>query len=178
MLRQACPKRLTRGKRRAQNACPFACMLIPGNIMGTRHGHDEGHAYYIFDRASAGLLLDFIVDHAYLTVGGSIFRQVCGIPMGISPAMYMANCYLFCYEFEFFRDALAAYASAPFRQAKRAIKQALSGFRIQAALQLMQPFCLASMHLRWNGFSMCISRLMECMVCCPEARASLSYLAP
>ena len=40
-----------------------------------------------------------------------MFHQVKGIPMGINPAVYFANKYLFVYEYLFLRDAIQVYNS-------------------------------------------------------------------
>ncbi len=44
-------------------------------------------------------MLDFIIDGSYLAVGNFVFRQQVGIPMGTDPAPFMANLYLYSYEF-------------------------------------------------------------------------------
>ena len=53
---------------------------------------------------SCKLLLDMInwlVDNTYVTIGNSVFRQTIGIPMGTDCAPYLANLFLYAYEFEF-----------------------------------------------------------------------------
>ena len=52
-------------------------------------------------------LITLIVRHAYAQVGDAIFRQVKGIPMGVNPACFFANLYLFMYELRFFQQLLA-----------------------------------------------------------------------
>ena len=103
-----------------------------GNMPQTRTGRDEGASFYTFDLASAKASVDDLIDRAYLTVGDRVFRQVRGIPMGIGPAMYMANYYLFAYEFMFFRDALQALSTTATRLHKAAIREALSAFQYVA----------------------------------------------
>ena len=46
-------------------------------------------------------LIDFVVDTAYFQIGTTVYQQVIGIPMGIDPAPFMANLYLYSYEYEF-----------------------------------------------------------------------------
>ena len=52
-------------------------------------------------------LISLIVRHAYARVGDAVFKQVKGIPMGVNPACFFANLYLFMYEFNFFKQLLA-----------------------------------------------------------------------
>ena len=55
------------------------------------------------------LLIDMItwlIDNTYVTVGNSVFRQVIGIPMGTDCAPYLANLFLFSYEFDFLTSTL------------------------------------------------------------------------
>ena len=51
-------------------------------------------------------LITLIVEEAFVQVGDAIFRQVKGIPMGVNPACYFANLYLFMYELAFFEQLL------------------------------------------------------------------------
>ena len=51
-------------------------------------------------------LITLIVKEAYVQVGDAIFRQMKGIPMGVNPACYFANLYLFMYELAFFERLL------------------------------------------------------------------------
>ncbi len=45
--------------------------------------------------------IHFLIDNIYLDVGGHIFRQKIGIPMGTDCAPFLANLYLYALEFEF-----------------------------------------------------------------------------
>ena len=59
--------------------------------------YNKGHSYTkedIYD------MIDTIINNAYFQVGNKIYRQKIGIPMGTDPAPYMANLYLYSYEFE------------------------------------------------------------------------------
>ena len=49
-------------------------------------------------------MIDDIVMNAYFQVGDVIYRQIIGIPMGIDPAPFMANLYLYKNEFEYMED--------------------------------------------------------------------------
>ena len=43
-------------------------------------------------------LTDHLITETYFEVGNLIFRQSIGIPMGINPATFWANVYLYKYE--------------------------------------------------------------------------------
>ena len=57
-----------------------------------------GHVQYSLDtnwvridRAAYAQLLDLILDNAIISVGGDLFRQIVGIPMGFNDSPYMAQ---------------------------------------------------------------------------------------
>ena len=102
---------------------------VEGNLPAKRKGRDRGVVCYTFSAQSARSLLIHLIDNAYFRVGDRVFRQVKGIPMGVSPAVYFANYYLFCYEYQFFQDALQAFSQATDSLAKSAIRQAIGCFR-------------------------------------------------
>ena len=45
-------------------------------------------------------MLVWLIDNTYVSVGNKIFRQEIGIPMGTDCAPYLANLFLFAYEFD------------------------------------------------------------------------------
>ena len=45
-----------------------------------------------------------MIDNCFLTVGGLLFRQSIGIPMGIDPAPFFANLFLFFYEVQWVKQ--------------------------------------------------------------------------
>lgn len=45
--------------------------------------------------------MDFLLDYLYICLGDILFQQIIGILMGIHCAFFLANSYLFTYEFEF-----------------------------------------------------------------------------
>ena len=51
--------------------------------------------------------IDFLLDNLYITVGDSLFQQIIGIPMGTNCAVFLANFYLFTYEFEFMQRLIS-----------------------------------------------------------------------
>ena len=52
-------------------------------------------------------MFDLLVDNTYIQFGASLWYQICGIPMGISPAVFIANMYLWFYEFQFLSRLVA-----------------------------------------------------------------------
>ena len=61
------------------------------------------------DLIKCNLLIDMItwlIDNTYVTIGNVVFQQVIGIPMGTDCAPYLANLFLFAYEFEFLNFTL------------------------------------------------------------------------
>jgi hypothetical protein len=51
-------------------------------------------------------MIDLVIDNALFMVGGKVIRQKIGIPMGIDPAPYIANLYLYYYEFTWLRNKM------------------------------------------------------------------------
>jgi len=51
-------------------------------------------------------MIDWLVDNTYVTIGNSVFQQTIGIPMGTDCAPYLANLFLFAYEFDFLNSTL------------------------------------------------------------------------
>ena len=49
---------------------------------------------------SVCFLLEWLIDNIYVTFGDKLFRQVIGIPMGTDCAPFLANLFLFSYEYE------------------------------------------------------------------------------
>ena len=56
-------------------------------------------------------------------VGNSLFRQKIGIPMGIDPALFWANLFLYTYENEYLSDLISSdkVKARHFRATKRFI---------------------------------------------------------
>jgi hypothetical protein len=51
-------------------------------------------------------MLDFLIDNIYVVVGGHIFQQSVGIPMGMNCALLLADLFLYSYEVEFIQKLL------------------------------------------------------------------------
>ena len=45
-----------------------------------------------------------LICECYFTIGNSVFFQIIGIPMGIDPASFWANLYLYQFENQFMKD--------------------------------------------------------------------------
>jgi hypothetical protein len=58
------------------------------------------------DVNSLTLLIDWLIDNTYVEVGDIILRQNIGIPMGTDCAPYLANLFLFSYEFTYLNTLL------------------------------------------------------------------------
>jgi len=57
-----------------------------------------------FSFQAARDLISLILRHAYVSFGDRVYKQVTGIPMGINPGVFVANYYLFAYEFDFMQQ--------------------------------------------------------------------------
>ena len=57
--------------------------------------------YRLYSKESIKTILEFVIDNAYFDVGGKIFKQEIGIPMGSDPAPFIANLFLYFYENNF-----------------------------------------------------------------------------
>ena len=53
-------------------------------------------------------MITWLINNTYVTVGDKIFRQKIGIPMGTDCAPYLANLFLYSYEFRFMKNQLKA----------------------------------------------------------------------
>jgi hypothetical protein len=51
-------------------------------------------------------MITWLIDNTFVTIGCSVFKQVIGIPMGTDCAPYLANLFLYSYEFDFLNDTL------------------------------------------------------------------------
>ena len=49
-------------------------------------------------------MLQFLIDNIYIRVGKEIFRQQVGIPMGTDCAPFLANVFLFYFEYNYMKD--------------------------------------------------------------------------
>jgi hypothetical protein len=52
------------------------------------------------------MMLEFLIDNIYVVVGGQVFQQSVGIPMGTNCAPLLADLFLYSYEAEFIQKLL------------------------------------------------------------------------
>ncbi len=55
----------------------------------------------LFSKEQVYKMLELVVDQAYFAVGDNVYRQCVGIPMGTDPGPFLANFYLYSYEFKY-----------------------------------------------------------------------------
>ena len=59
-----------------------------------------------FTKGDIKLLLSHLIKETYFQIGNLLFRQCIGIPMGIDPAPFWANLYLYSYEYKFIKNLI------------------------------------------------------------------------
>ena len=59
-----------------------------------------------FTKDDIKFAITHLIKECYFTVGNSLFIQTIGIPMGIDPAPFWANLYLYKFEYRFMRELL------------------------------------------------------------------------
>eukprot|EP00878_Enallax_costatus_P028202 GHUV01030431.1.p2 GENE.GHUV01030431.1~~GHUV01030431.1.p2 ORF type:complete len:153 (+),score=5.82 GHUV01030431.1:123-581(+) len=65
-----------------------------------RWGKDAGQGNFcVFNLQHAIVVLRLLVENSYVRFAGHVFHQTCGVPMGINPTSFIANYYLFQYEY-------------------------------------------------------------------------------
>jgi len=71
------------------------------------------HSFKVVEASDLIFWLDFLLDNLFLCFGRQCaYRQCIGIPMGTNCAVYLANFYLFSYEFDFL-ELLLKYNTCP-----------------------------------------------------------------
>lgn len=70
--------------------------------------HANKGRFYVFSLQHAIDVMSLLVDNSYVRFGDHVFHQTRGIPMGINPAVFLANYYLFCYELAFVQQLVSA----------------------------------------------------------------------
>jgi len=59
-----------------------------------------------FSQNSLKLATKHLITNCYFTVGNTVMRQVVGIPMGIDPAPFWANLFLYKYEHQYIKNLI------------------------------------------------------------------------
>ncbi len=74
---------------------------------------DTGHAFWSkrkkgvsFSKASLKIAVSHLIENCYFTVGNLVTKQAIGIPMGIDPAPFWANLFLYTYEEEYISNII------------------------------------------------------------------------
>ena len=61
-----------------------------------------------FTKNSLKVAVKHLIENCYFTVGNTVLRQAIGIPMGIDPAPFWANLFLYAYEVNYMSDLIAS----------------------------------------------------------------------
>ncbi len=69
------------------------------------------HGFKVAEASDLFSWLDFLLDNLFLCFGQVVYRQCIGIPMGTNCAVYLANFYLFTYEFDLIKRLLKRHMS-------------------------------------------------------------------
>jgi hypothetical protein len=64
------------------------------------------HSFKVVEASDLISWLDFLLDNLFLCFGHGVYRLCIGIPMGTNCAVYLANFYLFTYDFDFLKHLL------------------------------------------------------------------------
>ena len=62
----------------------------------------------VFDKDSISDTVSLLLKNCYFTVGNNILKQDIGIPMGIDPAPFWANRFLYHFETKYFTSLVSA----------------------------------------------------------------------
>ncbi|KXZ45084.1 hypothetical protein GPECTOR_58g532 [Gonium pectorale] len=104
---------------------PLSSAAPPSSTGSTRSGAqqtDPLRSYFTADDFTT--LFSSLVNSTFIQFGSALVRQLKGIPMGISPAPFIANLYLASFEFRFLQQYPSTTAAAQatlrrFRHSKR-----------------------------------------------------------
>ena len=61
-----------------------------------------------FTKNQLKVAVKHLIENCYFTVGNTVLRQAIGIPMGIDPAPFWANLFLYAYEVNYMSDLIAS----------------------------------------------------------------------
>ena len=67
-------------------------------------------------------LTNYFIDNSFIAFKGKVFKQCIGIPMGIDPAPFMANLFLFYYEHKYMHKLLSSTESCKARKLSRSFR--------------------------------------------------------
>lgn len=74
----------------------------PDLMINDNMGKDKHFdSFFVFSLDDAKSMAKLLVENSYVEFGPLLYKQHRGIPMGINPAVFMANMYLTSYEYAF-----------------------------------------------------------------------------
>ena len=103
------------------------------SVYWTTKGKDKRY----FTNSSLKEVVSFLITNCYFTVGNVIFQQIIGIPMGIDPAPFWANLFLYFYENKFIQSLISSGS-----------KQA---FLYHGIMRFIDDLCAINDNLEFNG---------------------------
>jgi hypothetical protein len=71
------------------------------NAKGNAYWGNRSNQKTSFSNKSLKLATEYLITNCHFRVGNCVMRQIIGIPMGIDPAPFWANLFLYSYEEEF-----------------------------------------------------------------------------
>ncbi len=74
----------------------------------------KGKDNRFFSKTTLKECVSFLIENCFFTVGNMIFQQVIGIPMGIDPAPFWANLFLYHYENKFIQSLISTGSKRAF----------------------------------------------------------------
>ena len=74
------------------------------------------------------MMVDHLISQSFFSIGNLVFRQCIGIPMGIDPAPFWANLYLYSFESKFIKRLIT---TEPYR-----------GFKFKHCFRFIDDLCI------------------------------------
>ena len=71
---------------------------------GAHWRNEPSDDYICYNKEKVKSAVKYLIDNCYFTLGGKLYRQSIGIPMGSDPAPFMANLFLYYYENQWIRN--------------------------------------------------------------------------
>ena len=69
-------------------------------------------SHYLFIQGGSQHMMVLLISQSHFRVGGRVYRQAEGIPMGLIPCVHFANFYLCSYELHFAMDLVHIFSPA------------------------------------------------------------------
>jgi hypothetical protein len=87
-----------------KTALNFRCLWLKNKVEVNLF--ENLHSFKVTEALDLISWLDFLLDNLFLYFGEGVYRQCIDIPRGTNCAVYLANFYLFTYEFDFIKRLL------------------------------------------------------------------------